>query len=304
MSSNVETVAATASTHWRYLVVAVMLLLLAALGLWKLNTRATLVTVDAELPHNFPAEGFDHDSFEQLLSRFVVDGRVDYPGWHGDAAARKRLDSYLAALAAYSPDSHPERFRKHNAALAYWMYAYNAFVIKAIVDRWPLARVTDVKAPVEVVRGLGFFYTLAFVVGGEPITLYDLEHNKIIKRTSDPRVHFVLNCGSGGCPAIRPKLPTGEALETLLQQAAADFVNEPRNVVVDHEHREIRLSQIFEWYEDEFVNDVRRRRLPTSQGPVAWVRLVAGKRLLAELNKAADYEVRYVPYAWEVNSAH
>ena len=294
---------ASPARRWPYFVGVVTLLLLVVFGLWKLNTRATVVRVDAELPHGFPATGFSHDSFERLLSLYVVEGRLDYASWHGDAEARQQLDGYLAAVAAYSPDTAPERFKEENAALAYWMYAYNAFVIKAILDRWPLARVTDVKAPVEVVRGLGFFYTLEFIVGGEPITLYQLEHEKVIKPSADPRVHFVLNCGSGGCPAIRPKLPTGEALETMLQEAAAEFVNEPRNVSVDHDAKQIHLSQIFEWYKDDFLNAVRKEGQPTTQGVVSYVRLVAGKPLLVELDKATRYEVHFVPYDWDVNNA-
>ncbi len=289
--------------RWIWFLAGLAALLLSGFGFWKLNTRSTLVQVDAELPDDFPEHGFAHNAFERLLVKYVVAGRVDYDAWQRDNVARAQLDSYLAAVAAYSPDSHPARFSGDNDGLAYWMYAYNAFVIKAILERWPLDSVTDVKAPVEVVKGLGFFYTLKFVAGGKAITLYDLEHNKVLRPASDPRVHFVLNCGSAGCPVIRPKLPTGAELETLMEQAAADFVNEPRNVSVDHAAKEIRLSTIFEWYKDDFLNELRRRGLPTKRGVVAYVELVAGDKLRADLEKGSGYKVRHVPYDWDINAA-
>lgn len=37
--------------RWPYFVAVVMLLLLGVFGLWKVNTRATVTRVDADLPH-------------------------------------------------------------------------------------------------------------------------------------------------------------------------------------------------------------------------------------------------------------
>jgi hypothetical protein len=42
------------------------------------------------------------------------------------------------------------------------MYGYNAYVIKSVLDHWPLKSVTDVKAPVEAVKELGFFTISGF----------------------------------------------------------------------------------------------------------------------------------------------
>ena len=38
------------------------------------------------------------------------------------------------------------------------------------------------------------------------MSLYALENDLIRQRFSDPRIHFVLNCASGGCPVLRPEL--------------------------------------------------------------------------------------------------
>jgi len=102
----------------------------------------------------------------------------------------------------------PERFATPNDELAYWMYTYNAWVIKGVLLNWPLTSVTDVKAPLEVVKGTGFFYQLRFPFGGKFMSLLTVENEKIRKRFNDPRIHFVLNCASESCPANSSVLPT------------------------------------------------------------------------------------------------
>lgn len=152
------------------------------------------------------------------------------------------LDSYLSAVARFSPENAADRFRDRNAELAYWMYGYNAYVIKGVLDNWPISSVTDVKAPIEAVTGMGFFYRLRFPFGGEFLSLLTVENEKIRKRYRDARIHFVLNCASESCPVARAELPTGEALQQLMSQAATDFVNDRDNVDVDHEQQKVYLS--------------------------------------------------------------
>ena len=189
-----------------------------------------------------------------------------------------RSTATLAAVVAFSPDSHPERFPAASDELVYWIQAYNAYVIRAVLERWPLASVTDVKAPIEAVRGLGFFYRLRYGFGGEYYSLFAVEHNIIRKRHRDARIHFVLNCGSESCPVLRPELPTGNALEETLAQAAADFVADPANVAIDHDARTITLSRIFKWFRKDFENDLRLRGLPVDNGLVDYVANVAPDR--------------------------
>lgn len=287
------------------LAILIVLLGLTALATaWYWNTRPTLVEIHAQIPDDFHDEGFSHVIFESLLRTYVDDqGQVDYGAWQASNKDIRRLDGYLAAVAAYSPDSAPERFASDNDRLAYWMYAYNAFVIKAILDRWPIASVTDVKAPVELVEGLGFFYTLRFVAGGEPYSLYAIENDKVRKPSQDPRIHFVLNCAAGSCPILRPELPDGDELEPFLEESERWFIAEERNVRIDHEAKTVVLSAIFKWYRDDFVNDLRRRGLPSQHGVLDYIIHAATGELRAELERTRDYEMRFDDYDWSLNEA-
>ena len=256
------------------------------------------------LPASFPTEGYSHDVFEQLLQTYVdADGNVDYATWHqspGDLAA---LDSYIAAVALYSPENAIERFPSRNDELAYWMYSYNAYVIKAVLDRWPLESVTDVKARIEIVKGFGFFYSQKFLFGKKRYNLYKIENTKIRKNFDDARIHFVLNCASGSCPIIRPELPTGDALEPFLQRATLDFISDTDNVRIDHDANAIVLNEIFDWYKKDFINDLRRRGLPTKGGLASYVESVAPDTLRMELAKVRHYKVTFDTYDWSINKS-
>ena len=186
--------------------------------------------------------------------------------------------------------------------MAYWLYAYNAYVIWSILDRWPLESVTNVKAPVELVKGLGFFYQLRFVFGGKPYSLYAVENDIVRGRYRDARIHFVLNCASESCPVLRPELPAGEALESFLQKSAIDFVTDPKNVSINHERKEIVLSAIFKWFKSDFINDLRRRGLPSERGLVDYVASVSPASLKEQLSGAHDYDIVFIDYDWAVNS--
>ena len=260
-----------------------------------------VVRVDTAPPRSFPKKGFDHQVFESLLERFVDKrGNVAYQRWHGDEAAARELDSYLAAVALYSPDNAPERFPTQNSRLSYWINVYNACVIKGVLLNWPLQSVMDVKAPLQLKRGQGFFHTLGFVVGGKTYSLLQIENDKIIDAYAEPRIHFVLNCASGSCPVLQPELPEGPELERYLADATRRFMSEERNVFVDHASRRIVLSNIFELYEDEFVNDARRRGL--AGGIASYVRSVASESVAAELDRAEGYAVENRVFDWSVNA--
>jgi len=239
------------------------------------------------------------------LQTFVAaDGRVDYERWHQFPASVRQLNSYLAAVSRFSPENAPDRFRGRNEELAYWLYGYNAYVIKSVLDHWPLESVTDVKAPLEAIKGMGFFYQLRYSFGGEFLNLLSVENNKIRKRYKDPRIHFVLNCASESCPVARPGLPIGDDLEELLSLAASDFINEPNNVEIDHDDKIVHLSKIFKWYKDDFVNDVRLGGKPIKNGLLTYVGKYAVGDLADDVAKAGDYNITFRDYDWSLNSAN
>lgn len=285
----------------RILIILLVVFVLAALA-W--SNRPVTIPVSGRVPNNFPVDGFAHDSFEALLQEFVTaSGDVDYETWHGDEKAIARLDNYLAAVGTFSPDATPERFDSKNDKLAYWMYGYNANVIRSVLANWPLNSVTEVKAPIEAVKGLGFFYRNRYYFGGKAYSLLSIENQKIRKGYRDPRIHFVLNCASESCPVIRPQLPTGDELEGLLAQAEQEFLEDSANVQVDHDARVIRLSAIFKMYESDFRNHMRASGYLEKDGLLAYLRAAAPAALCDDFDAARNYDIEFRDFDWQINAA-
>jgi hypothetical protein len=280
----------------------IILVVLVVAGFFSIN-RPQLITINAAVARNFPGAGFSHSAFEALLRTYVdTNGHVDYERWHANSMDIAELDSYLAAVVAFSPETTPERFASRNDELAYWLYAYNAYVIRSVLMNWPLDSVTDVKAPIEAVKGMGFFYRLRYQFGGRAYSLLTVENQKIRKQYQDPRIHFVLNCASESCPVIRPELPSGEELEALLDDAASEFVSNPANVFIDHDSETVFLSAIFEWYEDDYLNWLRANGRPATNGVIDYVFTVADRSLQRELESASSYDVEFRDFDWTINA--
>jgi hypothetical protein len=291
-------------TKTSFAILVILILATLAMTFFWAN-RPRRVIIDVAVPKNFPLESFSHESFEELLQIYVTaDGRVDYERWYQDPASVQQLNSYLSAVSQFSPDNAPHRFRGRNDELAYWIYGYNAYVIRSVLDHWPLDSVTDVKAPLEAIKGLGFFHQLRFSFGGEFKSLLSVENKQIRKRYKDPRIHFVLNCASESCPIARPGLPVGDDLEQLLAQASREFINDRQNVEVDHTDNVVYLSKIFKWYKDDFVSDIRLHGGSTENELIAYVARYAVDDLADDILKTQGYEVRFRDYNWDLNSIH
>jgi hypothetical protein len=182
------------------------------------------------------AEGFDHGLLSSLLARTVQAGQVDYDLIR--QRYRPQLEQYVASLAHGQPDRYGR-----DGAVAFWLNAYNALVIKAIVDG---------AAPNSAFTRGSFFRRTRFLVAGEKRSLDDIEHRALRPLAKDPRVHFVLVCGAKSCPPLRAEAFLTGDLEKLLEDSTHRFLNDPRHVVVDLAHRRLRLSKLFDWYSDDF----------------------------------------------------
>lgn len=253
----------------RKLAIAVVVLLgLAALAVFGLRTDVR-PTVKAVLPER----GFSHARLARVLDRFVDEqGRVDYAGLGAD---RGDLEAYLALLAQASPSISPERFDSVAAKLAYYINAYNAFVLYGVTERPELVSVYEAR--------LDFFVLTRYPVGSAQLSLYELE-NDVVRPLGEPRAHFALNCASLGCPQL-PRTPfTAEQLEVQLARETRAFCADPDNIRLNGDTVEV--SQIFEWYSEDFEAD---------GGPVAFCRKWGREDL------PADAPLDFIPYDWAMN---
>ena len=246
---------------------------------------------------------FSHELFDRLLSRVVDDeGRVDYASLK---QTPRELDSYYRILSQVSPDSHPQRFPHHNDRLAYWINAYNAAVLRTVLEYYPIATVGEVKPPwlfFFMPERSGFFYFQRPIFGGEKISLYDLEHDIVRPRFGDARIHFALNCASGGCPKLPQRAFRSAELDDQLDREARRFVSERRNVFIDDGKKEIRLSSIFNWYEEDFEAEIDTPIDKEHGAVLEYIARYLPPDTASRLREvSAEYTVVFVPYDWSLN---
>jgi hypothetical protein len=214
---------------------------------------ALLLAVSSRLA-NAQGGGFPYDDWSRVLAAFVDDGgRVDYAAL---AAAPGDLNVFLARIAAGGPRSTPQAFPGRNDRLAYYVNAYNALVFDGVLKRGP-ERVSVWKG--GLVSGYSFFVGMKVRLDGTETNLKALEDKVIRKGFSDPRVHAALNCASIGCPRLPREAFLPDRLDAQLDAAMTEFLEDERNVSVDAAGRTVTLSRIFDWFEDDFLDDERAR---------------------------------------------
>ena len=233
---------------------------------------------------------FDWQPWSDLLAEVVSpDGKVDYGRLN---ERRARLDATVAALGACSPASDPDRFPDDAHRLAYWLNAYNVFTLAAIIAEYPISSVWKT-------RDGQFFQRRRHRAGGRPISLDDIEHEILRGEFREPRIHFAINCGSNGCPALRPAAYGGADLAATLRGATEQFLANEWNCRVDHAARRIFVSRIFKMYAEDFAGAAGT----TSDYRAGVLRFIAQHTGLA-LAAIGDYEVVYNTYDWGLNDVH
>ena len=209
-------------------------------------------------------ENFDqtYASYNNLLNQYVKDARVNYPGFIDSKA---EFEKFLKTLG----DVNESDFQgwTEEERLAFWINAYNAFTIKAIIDHYPIKRsfslVGIFYAPSNSILQIkGVWTKLQFRALGRMVTLDEIEHKILRKKFNEPRIHMAIVCASISCPDLRDEAYAASTLEEQLADASFNFVNNPeKGVYVDENSGRVKFSKIFKWFGDDFIASYSNKKL-------------------------------------------
>lgn len=238
-----------------------------------LTTLFTLFVLTASASTAWAADVIDPRPFDELLDGYVDRrGQVDYAGLKANDADRKKLDDFVAAIASAKVKG------SNDAKLAFYINAYNATVIKSVVDKYPIESVMKVK---------GFFKEEKHPIAGKQMTLDALEHKLIRPQFKEARIHFVLVCAAKSCPRLQRDAATEANLETMLESAAKEFVPTATKVSDD----KIVTSSLFDWFKDDFI---------AAEGSVrAYIAKYYPEHAKQIMNEQA--KVTFAHYSWKLN---
>jgi hypothetical protein len=241
-----------------------------------------------------------HRPYDQLLDVNVRDGLVYYRALK---SARAPFDRYVASLdvapSEYDGWSRPRQ-------IAFWINAYNAFVIDSVLDHYPIrGRATNY--PADSLRQVpGVFEKQVRRAAGRRLTLDDIEKS-VLAGFGDPRVFLALGRGSVGGGRLRSSAYSSDTLEADLVKVAAECVTRTECASIDPAGEVLSVTPIFSWREADFVKAFGGHELPAYPGrsPIerAILHVLAphflpGERQVLSRNAFA---VTFTPYDWRLN---
>lgn len=241
--------------------IVILALFLVSLLIQPAQNSFTIISYGLE---EVKTDSFDHSyaTYNSLLKRYVINARVNYEGFIN---SRAEFETFLRALG--SVDENVFESWTEEQRLAFWINAYNAFTIKAIIDHYPIKRsftlVGIFYAPSDSILQIkGVWTKLQFRALGNMVTLEEIEHETLRKKFNEPRIHMAINCASISCPDLRNEAYTPEKLEEQLADASTNFVNNPdKGVYVNEQSGKVKLSKIFKWFGDDFINNYGSKKL-------------------------------------------
>ena len=189
----------------------------------------------------------DHSGWSVWLERYV---RTDPAGpdlvAYGSVSPqdRAKLSTYVAMLSGVAVST-----LNRDEQLAYWINLYNALTVDVVLTHYPVDSIRDIDI------SPGFFsdgpWGKELVrVEDTDLSLNDIEHRILRPVWRDPRIHYAVNCASIGCPDLRNTAYTSADIDRQLSEAARNYVNDPRGVLV--RGTSITLSKIYDWFFDDF----------------------------------------------------
>ena len=159
-----------------------------------------------------------HRPLDELLDLYVRDGFVYYNALRSD---RSRLDRYIAALNSPAASAHVKGSREQQ--LAFWINAYNAFVLRTVVDHFPI-RGRASQYPAASIRQIpGAFDRVTHRAGGRTVTLDAIE-KEILMTLGDARAFLALGRGAVGSGRLRSEAYDAARLDEQFKAVAAESV--------------------------------------------------------------------------------
>ncbi len=244
---------------------------LAGLGALDLKTgkpKKTAVYLNRVSPTN-------HQGWDALLKDFVNDdSRVDYARLNNEAF--DRLVAYSDHLAGAE---RPDWGSQEGKALL--INAYNALIIRWIVENYPTASIMATPNPFRAKR-----HRLA----GEWVSLDDIERR--LRETGDPRIHSVLVCAALSCPSLRREAYVAERLDEQLDDNTRQWLANEQLNQFDSQRAKAELSPIFSWYEEDFKSYPRGLAgFVREYGPADKIQLLGNREL----------SIGFKGYSWGLN---
>jgi hypothetical protein len=188
-----------------------------------------------------------HRPLDQILDIYVRDGLVYYRALKSD---RAKLDGYLRTL-----DVPAKTYAAWPASdrAAFWLNAYNASVLRTVIDHYPIQRRAAEYPPNSIRQIPGAFEKTVRRLAGRAVTLDQVE-KEILPEFKDPRLYLALGRGAIGGGRLRSEAYDGARLEQQLEAVRAEFVTRDEQLRVDMTAGRISVTPVVGWHQQAFID--------------------------------------------------
>ena len=216
---------------------------------------------------------------------------------------RSRFDRYVASLnvaaATYDGWSREQQ-------MAFWVNAYNAFVLRTVIEHYPI-RGKSPQYPANSVRQIpGAFEKTKHAAAGRTLTLDEIEKT-VLSAFKEPRLFLALGRGAVGSGRLRSEAFSGDRLENQLEAVAADSMMRKEIIRIDRSAGTLAVTPIISWREADFVAAYDKgdsgpfaQRSPIERAIIAFIQ----PRLLPlekEFVQANAFRVTFQDFDWRLN---
>ena len=112
------------------------------------------------------------------------------------------------------------------------------------------------------------------------------------KEFKDPRIHFAIICASSSCPKLPRVAYTEGNVQARLKEETQEYLNSERGIRVDRAGNILYLSRIFDWFEEDFVEQ--------SGSVTNFIRPYLGREVLSFLDRKP--KKKFLGYNWTLNA--
>ena len=152
-----------------------------------------------------------------------------------------------------------------NEQLAFWINLHNVALLEQLAKNWPVREPRKMKldgVPLDEAR----FITIK----GIPLSLRDIREEIVFRHWRDPKVIYGFWRGEIGGPQLQSHAFTGDNVASLLDVAAADYVNSLRGTQKRGEKLEVAslYAEVAPFFFPDFEADLRAHLAKYAEVPV------------------------------------
>ncbi len=247
----------------------------------------------AYIPTTLPS-AYDAGDWAAVLQDNVRDGMVDYARL---ASNREALDRYLGLISVVGPESTPNLFRTPSDHTCYYINAYNACVLRAVLQLYPMSSVHRIDTP-RLDQGF------IFRVDRRVVRLADLRERLMVASRGDVRVLFCLSEACAGSPGLSKQVYRPNSLLEQIRLAVQRVLEDPNLIRIDDRSRTVFLWKRLMTNRDACLAYDRRVSGSRKGDLLGFLTHVAEPPLHERLSATQDYGIAWMPMNRQLNDSN